>query len=737
MEEHLTSPGQTVGTIAYMSPEQVRAKELDARTDLFSFGAVLYEMATGTLPFRGESSAVIFKSILDASPTPAVRLNPDVPPKLEDIINKALEKDRDLRYQHASEMRADLQRLKRDTESTRHALETGSHAAAPAAVQPGQTSSSSAAKRRRWKGAVGRVAIAIVLGAAGFGVYTIFHRAAPPPFQDFTVTRITNSGKAELAAISPDGKYLLSEVKDGGLRSLWLRNIPTGSDTQVIPPSTSTYSTLTFSPDGNYIYFRKAADARNTAYDLYRAPVLGGTPQVIVRDLDSGISFSPDGRRITYVRHNNPEMGKTRLLTATADGSEEKVLRIVSRDESWHTPRWSPDGKTITLLFEASNGFSGIKEFDLETEQVSDLAVFDETYVDDFRWLPDGSGELLLWRQTLFRGDQIGFLPRSGGKIRPITRDTNDYWSFTLSADERSMAAVQWKFFFDAYLVGGFGTRSPEAIPLTWQQNDFTVMNWAADGSLLTIATDGTRLRRVGIDGGNPTELLNDPNGEMLGVSACGKRYLAVEWGFHAASHSFSIWRANSDGSGATRLTDGKADRHPVCSPDGRWLYYSDEAQSVRLKRVPLDGSGSAETVTKSTDFPGFIVAGQIDVSADGNMLAYSAGIANPEAPQRTTLKIALLTPAGSHSVRLLDADPHISGGVQFTPDGRAVVYPVRENDIDNLWLQPLDGSAGRQITNFKSERIGWFHRSPDGGKFLVVRVRSESDVVLLHEAEP
>ena len=303
--EHLTSPGSALGTVAYMSPEQARAKELDARSDLFSFGAVLYEMATGMLPFRGDSSAVIFNAILERAPVPAIRLNPDLPPKLEDIINRALEKDRDLRYQHASDMRAELQRLKRDTDSSRQVPPASVEVAtsASAVVGPAHTTSSTAifaAKQHKWGVAASLIAVLIVLAAAGLGVYSIFHRPAPMPFQHFTITQITNSGRAAHAAISPDGKYVLSVTDDNGMQSLWLRNVPTGSDTQVVAPTSSTYHSLAFSPDGNFIYFRKSVSA--SAHNLYRTPVLGGTPQTIARDVDSNVTFSPDGQHIAYVR---------------------------------------------------------------------------------------------------------------------------------------------------------------------------------------------------------------------------------------------------------------------------------------------------------------------------------------------------------------------------------------------------------------------------------------------------
>ena len=215
---------------------------------------------------------------------------------------------------------------------------------------------------------------ALVLLVAGFGIYSLFTRTRPTPFQNFTMTQVTNTGKAEEAAISPDGKYVLNVQNDGGLHSLWLRNVPTASDTQIVPPASATYASLAFSPDGNYVYFRKANTNTGSQWDLYRTPVLGGEPQDIVRDVDAGITFSPDGRRMAYARLNDPELGKFRLLSANLDGSDETILQIAPGTPEFFPlfVAWSPDGKRIAQsIYTTGNVLGSIKMFDVARRERS------------------------------------------------------------------------------------------------------------------------------------------------------------------------------------------------------------------------------------------------------------------------------------------------------------------------------------------------------------------------------
>jgi eukaryotic-like serine/threonine-protein kinase len=601
----------------------------------------------------------------------------------------------------------------------------------------GRASLSGLVREHKWG-----LATVAVLVVVGYGVLAFLYRPPRIPFQNATITQVTDSGNVQTAAISPDGKYLLRVTASATQDGLWLRNIATASETQIRVREVTDFSSLAFSPDSNRFYFVGLA---GNEWNLYRAPVLGGTPERIAQNVDytvAGVTVSPDGKKVAYVRNDVPAAGSWTIFIADAEGTNKKAVASASMSEIPYpgSLSWSPDGKLIAYV--GGLGFQRkIYVLDLETGKARPFTTRTELTGGDLAWTPQGDGFVVVYR---LRSDvtrwQVGFVSYPNGAFHPISRDTNSYDDNpnpATSADGTTFAVVQRKRAAHLLLLpgtgGSKGAESTIDIPgFSYDLGFPSLLSWTDEGDLLLGGSD--RLERRSVDGSNPSILVSGPNSFIDGAQVCGGgRYILFGWWYRAEDESINIWRANVDGSNAVRLTSGKADAHPVCSPDGAWVYYVDDAARA-LMRVRSTG-GRTEVVPIPQGFSSAMWLG-LAFSPHGSLLAGFLYVVDP-ATKTAQEKCFLVSnyEAPKPTVRTLDVHPRIARQGEFTADGKSLAYPIEENGVTNIWVQPLSNAPGHRITNFNSDRIFEFQWSRDGKRLAVVRGHFESNVVLFRES--
>lgn len=607
----------------------------------------------------------------------------------------------------------------------------------PAARRP---DSHSAKRRGRFNYQIRLLAPLMLLLAVAVAVglfrYTRTDDDAPDfasPSPRARTTQLTNTGRVLRAAVSPDGKYVAYIQSARGQESLWVRQVEIAGGIELVQPDGSHFVGITFSPDSNSVFYVKyGREAAGSG--LYQVPVLGGASRKIMTDVDSQISFAPDKRHFVFLR-NDLTRKQAHLIIANLDDANQQQL-AVHADIHWMTdgaPAWSPDGKVIIFTARSQASKAAAPRASLIEARVVDgrqtvLDTHEWDAIQAIEWLPDGTGLIVAARDNAsLLAHQLWQVDYPGGGARAITKDLNNYSSAGVTADMKSLVTILHRRITNLWIVPG--DRASEAVQihsgnskdLGWKLG----VEWLRDGKIIygSTASGKEDVWLMNADGSNQKQLTTAAGANFEPtVSDDGRTLVYVS---KAADAAQNLWKMNLDNGDRAQLTDGGYDLRPDISPDGRWVVYmSIDKGSPTLWKTSIDGGRAAIQLSDK-------IASVPRVSPDGRFIAcfYRAQV-------EISSKLAVLPFDGGEPVKVFDKSPttFVEAGIQWTPDGRALTFIDNRDGVSNIWLQPLDGSPVKQLTNFTSETIFRFAWSPDGKMIVAERGTETGDIVLINK---
>jgi serine/threonine protein kinase/Tol biopolymer transport system component len=733
LDPQSTAPGLVMGTPRYMSPEQARGEKVDAKTDIFSLGVTLYEMITGRTPFVGSTSGEMIAALLRDEPPPLSRYAPETPPELQRLVGKALCKDREERYQGINDLLLDLKKLKQDLEfEAREVTARTGQTGTARATSVAEYLVSGVTRYKR-----GTLLALAVVAVIAFGLYRLigvkqFSLGKPaPPLPAMKFDRLTNNGKAGTAAISPDGKYVAYTEREEGKQSLWIRQTTSASAVQIVPPAAIWYYWLSFSRDGDVIYYLAddAADGNSVRKTLYQIPVSrNATPRKLLANIWSSVALSPDGKRLAFVRWQFNQSERT-LMLANVDGNgEQKLATSNSPSVFLRDLAWSPDGKIIACGVATPDDRATVIAVNVADGTQRPITSRRLADVRNMAWMADGSG-LLLQASDPAEGTQpqLWRLSYPDGEARKLTNDLNNYQGISLAANLNLLVTVKVDYTSNIW-IAPYGKAS-RAIQVTSGINieeGGLGLVWTPDGKIVYASTESGNwdIWIVAADGSHKQQLTANAGRNFCPAVSPDGRY--VVFGSDRTGVE-DIWRMDLNGANLKQLTSGHIASRPYCSPDGRWVVYrKGSSGTATVWKVSIDGGVPAQVT--GNDKPAAIPV----ISPNGKLLSY---LVLNEQNKPTLNIIPFAGPfAGGEIIKTIDlpADVKMSGNYVWTADGRGVICKRTTGDGSNLWQQSLDGSSPTPLTDFKSGGIPWFDLSRDGKQLALSRSVLSGEVVLI-----